>query len=44
MTQIRLCRCGAPPLHGPWCWACAQEQQKHREPLGVVPWNTADID
>ncbi|GEO94227.1 hypothetical protein KTU01_03500 [Kocuria turfanensis] len=44
MAQIRLCPCGAPPVHGPWCWACAQEQEKQHRPLGVITWDTADLD
>lgn len=44
MARIRLCQCGAPPLYGPWCWACSHEQERRREPLGVIAWNAADID
>ncbi|MFW6187329.1 MAG: hypothetical protein ACOC84_04960 [Actinomycetota bacterium] len=44
MALIRLCPCGAPPLDGPWCWACAHERQRQRELLGVVAWNSPEID
>ncbi|MGX5360279.1 hypothetical protein [Kocuria sp. KH4] len=44
MSRIRLCPCGAPPVHGPWCWACAREQEKRHRPLGVITWDTADLD
>lgn len=44
LARIRLCRCGAPPVRGPWCWACAQEREKQHEALRVIAWNTADID
>ncbi|MFF0902718.1 UNVERIFIED_CONTAM: hypothetical protein RF653_03480 [Kocuria sp. CPCC 205316] len=44
MARIRLCQCGAPPLYGPWCWACSHEQERRREPLAVISWNAADID
>ncbi|MFI7483053.1 hypothetical protein ACH9EU_11645 [Kocuria sp. M1R5S2] len=44
MAQIRLCQCGAPPVQGPWCWACAHEQQKQHQPLGLVDWGAADLD
>ncbi|PWF82917.1 hypothetical protein DEJ37_14530 [Kocuria rosea] len=44
MARIRLCQCGAPPLYGPWCWACSHEQERHREPLAVIAWDAVDID
>ncbi|MCM3688005.1 hypothetical protein [Kocuria rosea] len=44
MARIRLCSCGAPPIYGPWCWSCAHERQKNREPLGTIAWGAAEIE
>ncbi|WP_268235554.1 hypothetical protein [Kocuria dechangensis] len=44
MARIRLCDCGAPPVRGSRCWACAHEQAQRHRPLGVISWGAAEVD